>query len=165
MYPRKLIMNNLALTPAEQNERKTIELVADTKVNFLELGYLLVENQKHAYWSRNGHHSFAEYIETLGVGSKSWVYRLMQIAEVVSHNKLTEAEVMEIGVGKVCLLLSGLNDGKIDVDTIELAKHCPTYDLRIKLGKASDDEVVGEEYLLCPRCGQHITFRKEMIRR
>ena len=57
-----------------------------------------------------------------------------------------------------------LKEGKVDIDTIELAKYCPTHDLRIKLGIASDGEL-DEEYLLCNRCGNKIIFKKEMLRR
>ncbi len=157
-------MNNLALTPAEQNERDTIDLVANTKMNFLELGHLLVENQKHAYWSRNGHHSFAEYIETLGVGSKSWVYRLVQVADAVLQNRLTKEEVMEIGVGKTCLLLPQLKGGKVDADMISLAKRCPTFDLRLALGLAKEEDGMSQEYIICPKCGANFPFYTHMVK-
>jgi len=140
-----------------------MQLIKHVKVNFIEIGRLLAENYDKAYWSQN-HDSFKDFIEILGLGSYSWVTRLMDISRIVSHNILTEDEVLEIGVGKTCLLLPLLKDGGVDSDTIELAKACTTHDLRVKLGKATDDEL-SEEYLLCPRCGNKINFRKEMLRK
>ena len=152
------------LTLAEKNELKLIQLIKHVKVDFIEIGSLLLENSNKAYWSMNGHESFKSYIEMLGIGSYSWATRLMAIAAVVSHNILTEDEVLEIGVGKMALLLPRLKEGKVDIDTIELSKSCSTYDLRVVLGKATDGEL-SEEWLLCPRCGVHITFDKSMLRK
>jgi len=158
-------MNDIVLSPAEQNELKILELIKYVKVNFLTIGNLLLENYDKAYWSLNGHESFKSYIEMLGVGSYSWVTRLIDIARIVSHNILTENEVLEIGVGKVSLMLPSLKDGGVDTDIIELAKSCPYHDLRLKLGGITDDNDMSDEWLLCPRCGERINFKKEMLRR
>ena len=145
-------MNELALSPAEQNETETIKLVMDTKSNFLELGNLLLENREHAYWSQNGHEGFGNYIESLSIGSYSWVTRLMDIARIVSHNILTEDEVLEIGTGKMALLLPRLKEGKVDIDTIELSKACTLSDLKLCLGHKVS-ELDHSHPIICPRCG------------
>jgi len=150
-------------TVAQVNELRIRELVKSAKLNFLEIGRLLNENLERAYWSEN-HESFKEFVESLGVGSYSWVTRLMDIANVVALHWLTEDEVLEIGVAKTCLLIPGIKKGKVDIDTVELAKVCPYRDLRIHLGQVEDGEMP-EEYLECPRCGNRFAFRKEMIRR
>jgi len=154
---------DLTLTEAERNELTIIELARDVKLHFLELGGLLVENQEKALWSQN-HESFREFVESLGIGSYSWVTRLMDLSRVVATQLLSKQELMEIGVAKACLLLPRLKKGKLDDDTKELARHCPYYDLRVMLGYKAEDEL-SEEYLICPRCGAEIAYHEGMIRK
>jgi hypothetical protein len=155
-------MVNLQLSPAEQNITKIVALVRGAKLNFLELGRLLIENQENSYHDAMKV-SFKDFCEMLGVGSFSWVTRLMNVARVVAHNILTEDEVLEIGIAKTCLLLPRLKKGEIDNDIIELAKSCPYHDLRLELGyKVSE---FSEEYINCPNCGSEFPFQQYMIKR
>jgi hypothetical protein len=160
-------MTEIQLTPAEDNELTILNLVKNIKVNFLEVGALLVENYNQAYWSMNRHESFRNFVEQLGIGSYSWCTRLMRIAEVVATQLLTEDEVLEIGVAKTCLLLPMFAKSAVDVDTIELAKNCPYHDLRIMLGQAKEEETeevrIGD--VTCPRCGASFPFFPSMVRR
>jgi len=159
----EIVAIDIGLTLAEQSEFLITECCKDIKVRFLELGGLLADNQDRALWSEH-HESFKDFIELLGIGSYSWVMRLIDISRVVATQLLTKEEVLEIGVAKACLLLPRAKKGKLDDDIKELAKNAPYHHLRLELGhKLKDDEV--EEYLLCPRCGVDITLHKGMIRR
>ena len=153
---------DISLTEAEQNELMIIQLAKDIKLYFLELGGLLAENQDRALWSQN-HESFRDFIEFLGIGSYSWVTRLIAISRIVATQLLTKEEVLEIGVAKACLLLPRIRKGKLDDDLKELAKNCPYHDLRVELGYKTDE--LSEEYLICPRCGADIAIQEGMIRR
>lgn len=159
-------MNEIIVPPlsdAEQNEKALIACCHSLHYSFLELGGLLVQNNDKSYWSANSHESFRELVEMLGI-SYSFATRLMGIARVVALHLLTKEEILEIGVSKSCLLLPLLARGKLDDETKELAKSCPYRDLRLHLHHKIPDED-SSEYLLCPRCGVEISFRKEMIRR
>ena len=152
-----------ALTEAEINELTIIELAKNYKLHYLEMGGFLADNQDRALWSEH-HESFRDFVEHLGIGSYSCVTRLINVSRVVAAQLLSKEDVMEIGVGKTCLLLPRLKDGRVSEDIVELAKNCTEYDLRVELGHKTRDEE-SEEYLLCPRCGAEIIFRKDMLRR
>ena len=156
-------MTEITYTDAEQNEDRIVTLCKNLHYNFLELGGLLVENERRAYWSANKHGSFPEFVEGLGI-SYSFGTRLMGISRIVAQQVLTEQEILEIGVSKACLLLPLFAKAELDAETKELAKHCPYRDLRLHLGHNVETELT-DEYLLCPRCGADISFQKGMIRR
>lgn len=147
------------LSDAEKNELHLQQLASRQKSDFVSLGLLLYENHKEAYWSLCGHESFKDLIETLGVGSYSYVTRLMQAARLMIDKVLTEDEILEIGVAKVSLLLPRAKDGTLTRDDIELAKSAPYRDLRGHLGYKADDRDMGSS-ITCPRCGAEINNAK-----
>jgi len=157
------MINDISLTEAEQSESLIAECCKDIKVRFLELGGLLADNQDRALWSEH-HESFKDFIELLGIGSYSWVTRLIDISRVVATQLLTKEDVLEIGVAKACLLLPRAKKGQLDDDTKELARNAPYHDLRKELGYKVIDELP-EEYIICNRCGANIPFDKSRIRR
>jgi len=159
----KIVTIDIGLTPAEQSEFLIADCCKDIKVRFLELGGLLADNQDRALWSEH-HESFKDFIELLGIGSYSWVMRLIDISRLVATQLLTKEEVLEIGVAKACLLLPRAKKGQLDDDIKELAKNAPYHELRLGLGHRLTEGESGE-YLFCPRCGVDITLHKGMIRR
>jgi len=154
-----------ALTNAENNVLTIQHLAKDIYYNFLELGGLLSENQDYGYWSSCGYESFRDFVEMLGLGSYSWVTRLIDLSRLVASQLLTQEEVCEIGVSKACLLLPCAKKGKLDDETKGLARDCTFTDLRIHLGHHIPNSEDGDEYLLCPRCGVDITLRPGMVKR
>jgi len=156
-------INIVPPTKAEENVLAIQHLTRDLHYNFLELGRLLSENQEAAYWSQCAYGSFKDFVEMLGI-SYSFGTRLMGISRIVAQQLLTEQEILEIGVSKACLLLPLLSRGKLDSDTKELAKSAPYRDLRIAIGHNVETELT-DEYLLCTRCGEEISFQKGMVRR
>ena len=154
---------DLSLTEAERSEFLIVECCKDIKHRFLELGGLLADSQDKALWSEH-HESFRDFVELLGIGSYSWVTRLIDLSRVVATQLLTPDEVIEIGVAKACLLLPRAKKGVLDEDTKLLARNCTYVDLKIHLGHKIPEEDC-EEYLLCPRCGVDVTIRKGMIKR
>ena len=143
-------LNDTQQNDAQRNEIETRTLVANTQINFLRIGMLLMVNQDKALWSVVGHESFKDYIETLGIGSYSWVTRLVDMARVVATQQLSKEQVLEIGVSKMALLLPRLKSKTLEADMIELAKHCPVSDLREELGMKSGQS--GSD-CICNRCG------------
>lgn len=151
------------LTEAEKNILAIADCCNNIKYRFLELGGLLAENQDKALWSQAGYESFRDFVAMLGIGSYSWVTRLIDLSRVVATQLLTKEEVIEIGVAKACLLLPRAKKGLLDDDIKELAKNAPYHDLRLALGhNLKDDEA--EEYLICPRCGENVFIHKGMIK-
>jgi len=152
------------VTPAEENELLILNLVKGVKWGFVELGGLLAENSDKAYWGLTGHESFKDFVEELGVGSYSWVTRLMDISRIVAQEVLTREQVIEIGVAKCCLLLPLAKKGKLSEDLIELAKVCPYRDLRQKLGGGTQELTEVERFICCPRCGNEFPFHEDMLK-
>jgi len=166
----------LALTRAEENTLTIQSLCKDIYHNFLELGGLLAENQDYDYWSQCGYESFRDFVEQLGVGSYSWATRLIGISRVVASQLLAEAEIMEIGVSKACLLLPHIKNGGLPEDIKLLARDCTFTDLRKELGHKIPMPEDSHYYVPCPRCGQDVdvlrcrcgqefSLNKNMIRR
>ena len=154
-------MNEIRLTKAETNIRNTQLLVRNIHDSFLDLGWLLIENEQAAYWSQCAYESFTDFIGQLGI-SYSFATRLMGIARVVTSQLLSKEEVIEMGVSKACLLLPRLRDG-IDDETKAIAISAPYQELRRHLGHKVKD-VETSEYLLCPRCAFRIDFHKGLLR-
>lgn len=151
-------MNDL-LSPAERNEVETRNCCADIKTNFLQVGRLLYANFINAYWSVCGHASFSEYLESLGVASRSWLSRLVQLSACIDTQILTEADVIEMGVTNAVLLLPAAKSGNLDGDLIEVAKSGSSRELREALGhkQIENDK---DCWLDCPRCGSRISGAK-----
>ena len=156
-------MNLPELTEAERIELLIVHCCTNIRETFLELGGLLADYQDRALWSEH-HESFKDFIEMLGIGSYSWVTRLIDISRIVSQQLLTKEEVLQIGVAKACLLLPAVKKGTLSEDIKLLARDCTFTDLRIALGHNVPDED-SEEYIICTRCGADVTVRKGMIRK
>ena len=150
--PAKNLKANMP-TPAELNEIETRDLVGETKRNFLKLGILLRENKERAFWSVCGHERFSDYVESLGIGSPSWVYRLIEIAEVVVTKRLSAEIVEEVGFSRTCLLLPLLKGDRLDNETLEVARNAPVSELKVHLGYKCRDT---NDFVYCPRCGAEI---------
>ena len=135
---------------AQENETQTRDLCRALKLNFIEIGRLLNQNYENSLWSLNQWGSFRDYVESLGIGSYSWVTRLMSIASLVDMNVISEPEALEIGVGKMALLIPRLREG--DLSLIDIAKDCPVSDLKQELGH-KDCIPPDQETIRCPRCG------------
>jgi len=147
-------LNDL-LSPAEKNEVETRNCCADIKANFLQVGRLLYASFINAYWSVCGHASFSEYLESLGVASRSWLSRLVQLSACIDTQILTEADVIEMGVTNAVLLLPAAKSGNLDGDLIEVAKSGSSRELREALGH-KQIENDRDFYVDCPHCGFNI---------
>jgi len=154
---------DIRLTEAEHNELAIADCCKNIKYRFLELGGLLADNQDRALWSEH-HERFKDFVEMLGIGSYSWVTRLINISRIVALQLLTSEEVIEIGVSKACLLLPLARKGKLSEDIKELARNAPFRDLRAELRNEAESELP-EEYLICPRCWADILFDESKIRK
>lgn len=150
------------LTEAETNISLIADCCRDIKNRFLELGGLLAENQDKALWSQAGYERFKDFVEMLGIGSYSWVTRLISISRLVAAGAVSREELTEIGVSKCCLLVACNNKGKLDEATKALARDCTFVDLQKHLGYNLPNDPP-EEFVNCPRCGFDITIRKGMI--
>lgn len=148
----ELIRQDLSL--AERNELLTRQYAERVRNDFIKMGMLLCENYDRAYWSEH-HESFPQYVESLGIGSYSWVTRLMGIARLVARQLLSEEEASEIGVTKAVLLLSPAKEGRLSPELIEMAKNAPYRDLREEIGY-KQAELEREDSIICPRCGAEI---------
>ena len=95
----------------------TLELCADIKSNFLKVGQLLYESFINAFWSPT-FESFSDYLESLGVASRSWLSRLVQLSACIDTQILSEADVIEMGVTNAVLLLPAAKSGNLDGDLI-----------------------------------------------
>ena len=141
----------IGLQPGEKNELYTRQLVRDIHRNFLKIGKLLTENRNNAYWSTAGNWgSFSDYVESLGI-SKSAAYMMIRVSEVqlIGKLKLSEEEILEIGIAKMGLLVSA--NKADDADIIALARDCPVRDLREHLGhKAIMND--SNHNIICPHC-------------
>jgi len=152
------------LTPAEESQTLIMELAKTVKWGFIELGGLLCDNQDKAYWSRTGHESFKDFVETIGIGDYTWVTRLMDISRMVAKGIVTREQVLEIGVAKTVLLLPRAKKGQLTPELIELAKSCTWRELREELGGGSEALPAPEQFIRCPRCGQEFVFHDDMLR-
>jgi hypothetical protein len=151
-------MNDL-LSPAERNEVETRSLCGSIKANFLQVGRLLYASFTNGYWGQCGHESWSDYLESLGIGSRSWVSRLVRVAMCVETQTLAEADVIDMGVSCAVLLLPTAEKGGLTQDLIEVAKSGDTRELREALGhKLIENDK--DCFLLCPRCGSRITGAK-----
>lgn len=172
-----MVEPNLALTKAEENITAISGLVRGICFAYLELGGLLLENQRFAYWSQGGYESFKDFIQILGI-SYSWATRMMGLADIVAQKFLSEEEIVEIGISKVCLLLPHVKRGEIPEDIKLLARDCTFIDLRRELGHQIPEPSDDGAYVICPRCGgdinplkvrcpcgQEVTLKRGMIRR
>jgi hypothetical protein len=139
---------------AEQNEIETRERCEDIKSNFLEVGRLIYANFLNAYWSQCGHESFWDYIEELGIGSQSWVSRLMGIVQCVDTKVLVEADVLEMGVTNAGYLLPAIHRGELTEDLVMTARTGSQRELRKVLGYKGNNN---KDYSIhCPNCGEVI---------
>src|SRR3990167_258102 len=145
-------MNELLL-PGEANEILTRELIKQTQLNFLAIGKLLLESKEKAYWSATWG-SFSDYVESLGI-SKSPGYNMIAVYEFLLSGKLTEPDILEIGIAKMPLLISAGKQGKLTDDMIALAKHAPVRDFKESLGYKITENDCGY-FIICPRCSQEI---------
>lgn len=143
------------LLPAEKNVMDTQKLVSHVKTCFVHIGGLLKENKEKAYWSQAGFENWRDYVEQLGIGEYSMATRLIKVHEIVTSQLISEADVYEIGMAKMALLLPLARDGAIDSEVVELAKNCTNRELREKLGHkvVKNDE---KERIHCPHCGSEI---------
>lgn len=138
------------MLPGEVNELHTRHLVRETHRNFLQIGKLLKDNRDNAWWSTAGRwESFSNYIESLGI-SKSAGYSMIAVAEVQSVGTLSEADILEIGIAKMGLLVSAKKVD--DVVTVALARDCPVRELKKHLGhKVLTNDP--NHSIICPHCG------------
>jgi hypothetical protein len=144
------------LTLAEQNTVRTIELCHSIKSNFLEVGKLLYENLVNAYWSQCGYDSWSNYLESLGIASRSKLARLADIAQCVATQVLTEDDVIEMGVTCAETLLPVIRRGNLTLDLLEIAKTGSTRELRRALGHKFNEN--NQDYSVrCPHCGFEIS--------
>jgi hypothetical protein len=154
-------MMNLDLTPAERNEITTRNLCENIKTNFLEVGRLLYANLTEAYWSLCGHSSFSDYLESLGIASRSKLSRLMNVAMCIETQVLQEADVLEMGQANAELLLPVIRRGELTQDLIEIAKSGSTRELRRALGH-KENENDRNFSVICGNCGFEINGAKWM---
>ncbi len=147
------------LLPAEKNVMDTQKLVTHMKSCFVHIGGLLKENKDKAYWSQAGFENWRDYVEQLGIGEYSMATRLIKVYEIVTSQLISEADVYEIGMAKMALLLPLARDGAIDGEVVELAKNCTNRELREKLGHkvVKNDE---KESVVCSHCGAVVTGAK-----
>jgi len=144
------------LTPAEQNEVETQELCHNIKSNFLRVGFLLYENLTHAYWSLCGHHSFSDYLESLGIGSRSQLSRLTYLAACSVTQVLREDDILEMGMSNAIALLPAVRRGNLTQDMVEVAKCGSNRELRAYLGHKLNENDHGYS-VTCPHCGFEIS--------
>ena len=140
------------LTNADTNEEALRKYCQEVKRHFLIIGTLLLESYDNAYWSNWG--SFADLVESLGIGSYSTATRMMGVAKLRRRNVLTDAEICEIGISKCFLLLPRARDGEISDGLKEIAKQGTVQDLKEELGY--EDKQIVEQSINCPRCGAEI---------
>ncbi len=146
-------------SPAERNEIETRERCAQIKTDFLEVGRLLYTNFTESYWSLCGHSNFSDYLESLGIWSRSRLSQLMHVSMSVATQVLNEADVLEMGVENAIALLPSIRKGELTNDLVEVAKSGSTRELREVLGhKANENDL--DCYLDCPRCGTRIIGAK-----
>lgn len=150
------------LSDGEVNCLAIYQTVREAKSNFLTLGLLLKENRDKAYWSSVAKcESFRDFCEMLGIGSYSWITRLIDIAEIVSAQLLTQTEIEEIGVTKAALLLPLVKREKLTDDILAVAKSGTTKDLRQML-YTKDETPQYDGFIICPRCAFQINYIKGM---
>ncbi len=118
-------------------------------MNFLEIGRLLKANKDNAWYSTCGHETFSNYVESLGL-RKSNAYKIMAIYEFQTSGKLTQEQILEIGISKTDELVSF--KGELTPEIIEVAKHAPVRDFREHLGKAVVENDA-ESAIICTNCG------------
>jgi len=144
----------LALLPHEENELKIRQLVLNIKGNFLELGELLLQNRENAHYSHH-HGSFDDFIESLGIGSKSWAYRVMDMAQLQRcHPLFPKERIIDIGFSKMTLLLPAAKKQTLDEDTVLLAQDCTMVALKEHLGHKIPE--MSDDFINCPNCGFEI---------
>jgi len=146
-------MSSDLLLPAEANEVQTRELIKETHRNFLSIGKLLLENKEKAYWS-NDWNSFSDYIESLGI-SKSAGYSMIASYEFQSIGKLTEPEILEIGIAKMPIVIAIDKQNKLTDEIKELAKSAPVRDFKEALGHKIIENNL-DISITCPKCGEII---------
>ena len=156
-------------TDAEQqaldHKDAIIALARSATITFLEMGRLLWIARENAHWSTLGQESFDAYVEDLGLPmghSPSWVSRLIGIHEfLVLKKKLTQEELLEIGVSKAVHLLPKARRKELTNEDIAKAKIYSERDLRIELGQEGLTVDMGKWVInyICSRCGEHLTIR------
>lgn len=147
--------NEVELSLAEKNHQRTQELIKSAQIHFLEIGRLLLECRDNKYWTELGYDKFRDYCEVLNIGDYSTCSRMMDIARCIMQQFIKEEDVIEIGMGKMYLLLPRLKNGALDSDTMDVAKFAPQRDLREYLGKTVVENDV-EAQITCPNCGETI---------
>ena len=140
------------LTNSETNELAIRQYCQEVKRHFLIIGTLLLESYDNAYWSKWG--SFADFVESLGIGSYSTATRLMGVAKLRRGNILTDTDIYEIGISKCFMLIPRVRDGEISDGLKEIAKQGTVQDLKAELGHEGRE--ITEHTINCPRCGAEI---------
>ena len=152
------------LTQAEENCLRVAEMVKKVHYDMLELGELLWENRKYAYWSASGFAGFKEFVQTLPL-SYDWCTRMADLIDVMKQGLLSREEIIRLGVGKACLLLPHVKKGALTDDIRSVAENGTWNDLRLTLGHNLTEPQDMKEYIHCPHCGEEIHLQPGMIER
>jgi hypothetical protein len=141
--------------PAERLDLTIRQLIRDVKIDFIELGGLLLELYDLKSWSQCGFDRWQDYVESLGIGSYSYVMSLVAISKLVADKFLTSEDVLEIGYSKACLLAPVAARGELTEELVSLARVSTNRDLRLQLGHRvrENDE---SSSVHCPSCGATI---------
>src|SRR4030042_7039298 len=145
------MLNGNILSPAEANMQRTPDLCRDIKANFLEVGRLLYENFQMGFWSTVWD-CWSDYLDSLGIASRSWLSRLVNLAMCLDTHLLREADVIEMGVTNAIMLLPSCRDGTINGEKIAAAKSGSTRQLREALGHKGNEND-RDYYVDCTHCG------------
>jgi hypothetical protein len=144
-----------SLSKGEEQDLLIRQLSQHIELHFLELGGLLCEFYDGSLWLGLNYDRWADYVESLGIGSYNYVMSLISIARMVAVQIVTPDELAEIGYSKACLLAPLAKKDKLSREIIELAKCCTNRDLRLEIGyKVPDNE--SDCRIICSRCGNEI---------
>ena len=149
------------LPPAEKNCLMIYQAAKNARDGFLTLGLLLTDNKENAYWGSTAVDSFKDFVEMLGIGSYSWVTRLINLSQLVVTQLLTKEELEEIGVAKASLLLPVIRREELTDEILAVAKNGTFRELRQILGHKID--TASNHFVICPRCGEEFELQKFMI--
>jgi hypothetical protein len=140
------------LSKGESLDLTVRQLIRHMAIHYLEVGGLLAEIYEGKMWSVSGYDRWKDYVESLGVGSYTYVMSLISISKMIAAAVLSREDLDEIGYSKVCLLVPLINKGKITDEILSIARTGNNRDLRIAVGyKVSEND--GDCSVICSNCG------------
>ena len=140
------------LSRGESLDLTVRQLIRHMAAHFLEVGGLIGELYEGNLWQSCNYDRWADYVESLGIGSYTYVMSLISLSKLYTAQILSKEEIAEIGYSKACLLVPLIKKGGLTDDILAIAKNGTNRDLRIAEGYrvTSNDS---DSHVVCPRCG------------